>query len=158
MPASRGFTLIELIMAIMIVAVSMVGVLSVFILSVQHSADPMTRLQAQIIAEGYLNEILLKKFYDTGTNTVCPAGVPSHASYVCGYNGLSETPMTGYTATVTVTHSGATLGTLNNASVIRVLRVDVTVTGPGNTSITLSGYRANYECNASGDSECKPAT
>jgi MSHA pilin protein MshD len=158
MSVSRGFTLIELIMAIMIVAVSLVGVLSVFIMTVEHSADPMSRLQAQIIAERYLNEILLKKFYDTGSNTVCPAGAPSHASYVCGYNGLVETPLTGYSATVTVTHTGATLGALDNASVIRVLRVDVTVTGPGSTSISLTGYRTNYECNATGDAECKPAT
>jgi MSHA pilin protein MshD len=158
MSTSRGFTLVELVMAIMIVAVSMVGVLSVFIMSVQHSADPMSRLQAQIIAERYLNEILLKKFYDTATNTVCPAVAASHASFVCGYNGLSEAPLSGYTATVTVTHAGATLGALDNATVIRVLRVDVTVTGPADTSITLTGYRTNYECNASGDTECKPAT
>ena len=55
-----------------------------------------------------------------------------------------------------VTSAGVTLNGLNNASVIRVLQVDVTVTGPGSTSITLTGYRTNYECNVSGDSGCKP--
>jgi MSHA pilin protein MshD len=158
MSTSRGFTLIELIMAIMIVAVSLTAVMSVYIVTVQHSADPMNRLQAQIIAEGYLNEILLKNFYDTTTDTVCPGAAPSHAAYVCGYNGLTETPMSGYSATVSVVHSGATLGALDNASVIRVLRVDVTVTGPNSTSVTLSGYRTNYECHTLGDSGCKPAT
>src|SRR5438067_4776661 len=130
--------------------------MSVFVVTTQHSADPMARVQAQIIAEGYLDEVLLKKFYDTTTSKVCPAGAPSHANYVCGYNGLSETPIAGYTASVSVTSAGVTLNGLNNASVIRVLQVDVTVLGPGSTAITLTGYRANYECNAAGDPGCMP--
>ena len=55
-----------------------------------------------------------------------------------------------------VTSVGVTLNGLNNASVIRVLQVDVTVTGPGSTSITLTGFRTNYECNAAGDPGCVP--
>ena len=152
---AAGFTLVELIIAIVVVGIALASIMSVFVVTTQHSADPMMRVQAQILAEGYLDEILLKKFYDTTTSRVCPGGAPSHANFVCGYNGLSETPIAGYTASVSVTSSGVTLGSLNNASVIRVLQVDVTVTGPG-TSITLTGYRANYECNASGDPGCVP--
>ena len=153
---TAGVTLVELIIAIVVVGIALAAILSVFTVTIQHSADPMGRVQAQILAEGYLDEILLKKFYDTTTNRVCPGGAASHAAYVCGYNGLSETPITGYTASVSVTSSGVTLGSLNNASVIRVLQVDVTVSGPGSTSATLTGYRANYECNASGDPGCAP--
>jgi MSHA pilin protein MshD len=152
----RGFTLVEAIISIMIVAIAIAGVISVFIVTTQHSADPMSRVQAQLIAEGYLEEILLKRFYDATTNKVCPAGGPSHASYVCGYNGLSESPVTGYTANVTVSSSGVTLGSLNNSSVIKVLRVDVSVATPNGETITLTGYRTNYECNATGDPACVP--
>ena len=151
-----GMTLVELIVASVVVGVALAAIMSVFVVTAQHSADPMPRVQAQILAEGYLDEVLLKKFYDTTTSRVCPGGAPSHANYVCGYNGLSETPIAGYTASVSVTSAGVTLGSLSNASVIRVLQVDVTVAGPASTSITLTGYRANYECNAAGDPGCMP--
>ncbi len=151
-----GVTLVELVIAIVVLAIALTAIMSVFVVTTHHSVDPMLRVQAHILAEGYLDEVLLKKFYDTTTNRVCPGGAASHAAYVCGYNGLSETPIAGYTAGVSVTSAGVTLGSLNNASVIRVLQVDVTVTGPGGETITLTGYRANYECNAAGDSGCKP--
>ena len=153
---TAGMTLVELILAIVVVGVAVAAVLSVFVVTTQHSADPMGRVQAQILAEGYLDEILLKKFYDTTTSRVCPGGAGSHAAFVCGYNGLSETPIAGYTASVAVTSAGVTLNGMNNASVIRVLQVDVTVTGPGSASITLTAYRTNYECNAAGDPGCVP--
>ena len=145
-----GMTLIEIIIAIVVVGIALAAIMSVFVVTTQHSADPMARVQAQILAEGYLDEVLLKKFYDTTTSRVC------RAAYVCGYNGLSETPIAGYVASVAVTSVGVTLNGLNNASVIRVLQVDVTVTGPGSTSITLTGFRTNYECNAAGDPGCVP--
>jgi len=153
---SAGVTLVELLIAIVIVSIALLSVMSVFVVTTQHSADPMLRVQAQILGEGYLDEILLKKFYDPTTNKVCPAGAASHADFVCGYNGLVETPITGYSVSVSVTSAGATLGSLNNASVIRVLKVDVTVTSPDTATTTLTGYRANYECNASGDPGCIP--
>ena len=153
---AAGMTLIEIIIAIVVVGIALAAIMSVFVVTTQHSADPMGRVQAQILAEGYLDEILLKKFYDTTTSRVCPGGAASHAAYVCGYNGLSETPVAGYTASVAVTSAGVTLNGLNNASVIRVLQVDVTVTGPDSTSINLTGYRTNYDCNAAGDPGCVP--
>ena len=154
-----GVTLVELLIAIVVVGIALAAVMSVFVVTTQHSADPMARVQAQILAEGYLDEILLKKFYDTTTSQVCPGGAPSHAEYVCGYNGLPEAPISGYTVLVSVTPptpGTATLNGLDNSSVIRVLKVDVTVNGPGSTSITLTGYRTNYECDTSGNPGCVP--
>lgn len=151
--------MVEAILGIVIVSIALTAVMAVFVVTTQHSADPMAQLQAQILAEGYLEEILLKPFYDENTDKVCPGGAPSHAPYVCGYDGLSESPISGYTATVAVVSAGATLGSVNNADgTIRVLRVDVSVTGPGNTSITLTGYRTNYECDSSAapGNQCKP--
>jgi MSHA pilin protein MshD len=143
--SQHGVTLLEMIVAIAIVAIAMTGVLSVFVVATQHSADPMARLQAQIIAEGYLDEILLKKFANTATNHVC-TGVTT--DYVCGYHGFSATPVTGYPVSVSVQHDNAqALGSLNNGDgTIRVMRVDVTVATPNGETITLSGYRANYDC------------
>ena len=155
-----GFTLIEAIIAIVVVGVAVAGVLSVFIVTTSHSADPMARVQAQIIAEGYLDEVLLKKFYDSATNKVCPGGAGAHADYVCGYNGLSEAVpgIAGFNAAVSVSSTGVTLGSLNNAGAVRVLRVEVTITLPNGTSLTLTGFRTNYECNAPADPGCVPLT
>lgn len=142
-----GFTLFEMAIAIAIVGVSLAGVLSVFMVTTQHSVDPMARVQAQILAEGYLDEILLKKFANTTTNHVC-TGVTT--DYVCGYDGFTVTPIIGYTASVSIKRDNAqALGSLNNNDgTIRVMRVDVSVSTPSGETVVLSGYRANYDCPA----------
>jgi MSHA pilin protein MshD len=166
---SRGVTLLEMIMAIVIVSIALASVLSVFLVTTRHSADPMVAQQAQLVAEGYLDEILLKKFYDPETNTVCTGttGGESRNTYdnVCDFNNVSEQPTNQFGATmglpdysvlVKVENSGVTLGAINNTGAIRVLRVDVTVTGPAGISVTLSGFRTNYECNTGAEPACKP--
>jgi len=64
-----------------------------------------------------------------------------------------------YSVTVTVTRDATvSLNGLNNntgTGLYRVVRVDVSVTGPNSTSITLSGYRTNYNCEAVTDPGCK---
>ncbi len=169
--AQRGVSLLELILAIVVIGISLAAVLTVYSVAAQHSADPMVRQQAQLVAEAYLEEVLLKKFYDPDTSTVCPAAEGARANYdnVCDYNGINQAPtdqfgnaiatLAGYNVQVTVTtNNTVNLNGLTNgpaADEIRVLRVDITVTGPDNAIATLSGYRTNYECNASGDAGCK---
>src|SRR3954466_2993315 len=91
-----GVSLLELIIAIAIVGIALAGAVSVFVVTTQHSADPMSQEQAQLVAEAYLDEILLKKFYDPDTGTVCTGttGGETRPTYdnVCDYNGLSEQP------------------------------------------------------------------
>ena len=142
--AQRGVTLLELIIAIVIVGISLAAVLSVFVITTQHSADPMVRQQAQMIAESYLDEILIKRFNDPDTNSVCPANEGSRNLYdnVCDYNTLPDT--------VVRDQAGNAIAALS--------AYNVTVTGPNNTAVTLDAYRTNYECNTVGDPECKPAT
>ena len=144
--------------------------MSVIVVTTQHSADPMARQQAQLIAESYLDEILIKKFYDPDTNNVCPGAAEARTAFdnVCDYHGLNQVPtnqfgtaiagLSAYNVQVSVTTSGVSLNGVDNTSVIRILLVTVTVTGPNNTSVTLNAYRTNYQCNTTGDAECKPAT
>lgn len=53
----RGLTMIELIMFIVIVAVSLAGIIAVMRLTSANSADPLRRKQALMIAEGLLEEV-----------------------------------------------------------------------------------------------------
>jgi len=57
-----GLTLIELVMFIVIISVALAGIIGVFNLNVQHSADPMAQKQALAIAESMLEEIELMPF------------------------------------------------------------------------------------------------
>jgi MSHA pilin protein MshD len=166
-----GFSLLDLILGIVIIGVALASAVALFSITARGSVDPVVRQQAQLIAEAYLEEILLKKFYDPDTNTVCSntkEGSRNFYDNVCDYDGLSDVGQAknqfgnamgplGYSVGVAVTADGTvTLSGLNNASVVNVMRVDVTVTGPNNAAIVLSGYRTNYNCNVAGDPGCKP--
>ncbi|MFA7293127.1 MAG: type II secretion system protein [Rhodocyclaceae bacterium] len=59
---SRGVTLIEVIMFIVIVGVAAGGILMVFANTTRASADPLIRKQALAIAESLLEEIRLQPF------------------------------------------------------------------------------------------------
>ncbi len=111
---SRGFTLIEMVVAIVIIGIAVSGVLLVMNYTTAHSADPIIQTQAVAIAESYMEEIRLHPFAD-------PDGSDSgetRANYddVFDYNGLNEMPtdQTGaailglgsYTVSVTVANAG----------------------------------------------------
>jgi MSHA pilin protein MshD len=163
-----GFTLIELVVAIVVISVGCVGVVLMSTQLSRRSADPMLQAQAIAIAEAYLSEILLKDYLDPDTGTVCPAaegGGRSVYDNVCDYSGLSETGARTITAPSTVVSgtseyqidvvvaTNATLGAYSSST--DVLRVDVhvrhlssdsmeTQDQMGYSGITLSGYRASY--------------
>ena len=59
--SAQGFTLIEVIIFIVVVAAGLAGILLVSNTVVASSADPMVRKQAVAVAESMLEEILLKE-------------------------------------------------------------------------------------------------
>jgi len=90
------------------------------------------------------------------TRTAAPAfdnvndysGLPALVG-ISDLNGTAIAGLGGYTATITVATQ-----TLDNISNVdgngkpQSLLITVTVTGPGNTSVTLDGYRVRYAPNA----------
>jgi len=158
MPRSTraGFSLIEIVIAMVVLSVALTGTLSVMERTLRASADPMLMHQAIVIAETYLEEVSLQPYIDPDldqvTGAVCPAAEASRALYdnVCDYNGLSNsgardqtdsaiTGLEAYTIDVTVATS-ATLNTLSGSNA--VLRIDVRVQHSTGVDISISGYRS----------------
>ncbi len=146
-------SLIELVVAIVVVAICMTGAFALVDTTTRRSADPMLERQATSIAEAYLEEILQQAYLDPDDGTVCPAAEAQRGLFdnVCDYRDLTEVgarDQTGalvpglenYRVAVAI-DSKATLGAL--AGSIVVLRIDVTVSDPLGRPVRLSAYRTN---------------
>jgi MSHA pilin protein MshD len=145
----RGVTLVELVVAITIVAIAATTILGAFAAVATRSADAMMQQQAIAIGESYLTEILQRWVVD-------PNGTPPNtgrASWdlVDQYNGLVEAPhdqfgnaiasLSSYTVSVSTSQSSAFSPGVPAAA---ARRIDITVSYPRNASVMLSGYRTSY--------------
>jgi MSHA pilin protein MshD len=164
----HGFTLIELIITVVVLGIGATAFTILINQTTRASVDPLLRVQANAIAQSYLEEILSQAFCDPNFSTDCPnncnasacsnctvadAGRPNFND-VCDYqavndagavdrNGILIPGLGTYNVTVTVDDS-ASLGGLSGGAG-EVLRVDVSVTHgslPG--PVNLSGYRVNF--------------
>ena len=149
MQRQSGGTLIELVIAIVIISISVSAILMALSTSLAQSADPMIRHQAVSIAEAYLEEIALKPFAD-------PDGVDGEASRdlfddVDDYNTLVDVGardqfnaalagLEDYTVTVAVTASSA----LPSIASTDLFLISVTITHAAQIDFTISAYRANF--------------
>lgn len=150
-PSQRGFTLIELIIFIVVVGVGMAGILSVMNTAVKSSADPMLRKQSIAIAESMLEEILLKEY----TNALGAQSGRANWNLVTDAHNYSSTgikdpkdiPIAGlerYNISVRVVTATAADNAQLAGLTPPAYRVAVTVTDPGGTAVTLSGYKTSY--------------
>ncbi len=86
--SAAGFTLLETLVAIVIIAVALTGFTVVVSGSALRSADPVLRAQAAAIAHAYLEEIMSKAYADPdGTEA---GEVRTTFDDVDDYNGLSN--------------------------------------------------------------------
>jgi MSHA pilin protein MshD len=145
----RGVTLVELIVAITVVAIAATTILGAIAAVASRSADSMMQQQAIAIGQAYLDEILQRW-------VVAPGGSPPDTgrgswNTVDQYNGLVDagardqfgnaiTGLSGYTVSVSVSQSSG----LGGIPSTQARRIDVNVTYNPNGAVTLSGYRANY--------------
>jgi len=145
----HGFTLVELIVAITIVAIAATTLMGTIAAVASRSADSMLQQQAIAIAQAYLDEIEQRWVVD-------PNGTPPNTGrgswdLVDEYNGLVDVgahdqfgnaiaALAAYTISVSVAQSSALPGIASAAA----RRIDITVTASPNVSVRLSGYRTNY--------------
>jgi MSHA pilin protein MshD len=160
---SRGATLVELVITIVIISVAIAGVVGAFALLTGRSADPLNQTRAVALAQLYADEILARQYDD---NTP-PGGVPrqsgctiateesSRANYddVDDYQAISgEAPTDaagvpldasayqGFTVAVSVACAGTEVALPD----IDAKRVDITIQDPSGNAYLFTLYRANY--------------
>lgn len=143
---ARGFTLLEVIVAIVIIGVGLAGVLSVFNVNVRSSADPVVRKQLMAVAEEMIEEIALRPYAgptkesDAGCGRLTFDDVSDyHLSpanrQVCDVEGVPVPALAGYTLDVTVTDV-----TLDG---VPAKRIQV-VAARGSEQVTLVTWRTGY--------------
>jgi MSHA pilin protein MshD len=147
---SGGFTLIEMIVILVVVSIVAVALFGAITANVARSADPMIRMQAIAIAQGYLEEALLQAYADPdgGETGGCEEGSRPQYDDVQDYDCINgETPtdqfdnspvlLDDYTVDISVT------GTTLDPGGMPAQRVEVTVSHP-QFSTTLTGHRGNH--------------
>jgi MSHA pilin protein MshD len=143
----RGFTLVEMILAIVVLGIGIAGVMLAFSTAVRGSADPLVQHQMLAIAEEMLEEIQLKPYAPAKTSSGCLrsgfAGVLDYDGYNCALYALNATAgdppiaaLNGYTVSVSVSTQAL-------SGVGEARRIQVTVTR-GSDSLRLVGWRTNY--------------
>ena len=147
--AQRGVTLVELVIAITIVAIAATAVMGAMSTVTTRTADAMVQQQAVALAQAYLEEVLQRPVGDP--DGIEPESGRGSWDDIDDYNGLADTgardqfgnaiaELSGYNVTVAVVPTSAMTGVPSTAA----RRVDVTVTGPGGVTVALSGYRTGF--------------
>lgn len=147
-----GFTLVELMFFLVVVAIGLGGLLKVFNDAVLHSVDPVLRVKAVEKTQALLDEILARKFDEntpTGGYPPCNsagasacAGINSDSGYddVGDYNGYSDSSDTGLTTSVVVLNAGIEIGVTNTDA----RRITITTIMSDGSKVVLSAYKLNY--------------
>ena len=144
----RGVTLIELVLVIVIISIAVTAVLGVLSSTSASSAEALVRTQAVAIGNAYLEEALLKPFVDP--DAADGEAVRTDFDDVNDYDNLNDNgarnqfggalPGLGaYQVQMTVRP-----GALGGLPAADVLRIDVRVQHPSNTSVLLTAYRTRY--------------
>ena len=142
----RGLTLIEMVLAIVVLGVGLAGVMLAFPTVVRGSADPIVRKQMLAVAEELMEEIQLKP-YAVAANAAPAACARDTYNDLRDYNGYSSsnlcsidgTPISalaGYAVSVSVTSAAL-------AGVATALRISVTVTR-GQETLQLVSWRTDF--------------
>ncbi|OIQ65985.1 hypothetical protein GALL_524510 [mine drainage metagenome] len=147
----HGMTLVELVMAIVIISIGLAGILAVFSSTVKSSADPMMRKQMLAIAEELMEEIASKPY--APEPNAAPGGCARNTfndisdfdgygttGVICDADGNQIPALAGYSVGVAVVADAAAF---SSYGVTAASRITVTVTYQSQ-SISLISWRTNY--------------
>ncbi len=147
--ARHGLTLVELVLAMVVIGVGLAGVMLAYSTVTRASADPLVQRQMQAIAEELIEEIALKPFaaaVNAAPATACARDtwndIGDYAGYatsgrICSIDGSPIAALTGYSVRVSI--DAVTL-----AGVSAARRISVTVSRAGSADLTLRTWRTDY--------------
>jgi len=94
----RGFSLLEVVAAIVILGLMFAGFVTVYATILHQSSEPQLGVQAVTVADAYLNEITSRPYRDPDTTALCGGPEAQRTAFddVCDYDAL---PQNGCTAT-----------------------------------------------------------
>ncbi|MFZ5527260.1 MAG: type II secretion system protein [Pseudomonadota bacterium] len=143
-----GFTLIEMILAVVVIGIGLAGLLMALSTTVKRSADPIVTKQLLAIAEEMIEEIELKP-YTTEANTA-PVGCARNtyndvldyngyatSNKICDIDGGQIVSLNGYSVVVEVKTDAL-------AGVNAALKITVKASRGTKDSITLVSWRTEY--------------
>ena len=147
-------TLIELIVAMVIIGIGLIGVLATYTTTVRHSADPIVRKQMAAIANEMMEEIELKPFAVAAPNPPFAGcarlsfnDVRDYNGYssvnICDVDGTAVPDLQDYGVSVSVSPPAAAPIALSGVAATDQLTINVTVTHEGQ-SYSLTGWRTCY--------------
>lgn len=136
----RGLSLIELLIAIVILSIGLVGILAMLRVTTARSADPLVTKQTVAVADALMEEILSRDFGDYGTYSA--SFVNAALSGVTIFN-----PANSYQMAVSATASNSFVGAgALSVPSTDVYRIDVSVrAGTNGIAYQLTGYRFHYD-------------
>ncbi len=171
---SRGFSLIEIVIFIVIVGVAVAGITVQFSQNVAHSADPLLRQKTLALANGIMDEIVRKRWDEnspigggcvatgsgscaTGPAVSTPLGADgeSRADYddIDDYDAITnQSPPQDPTGTAISAYNGYTLSisvgypaaNWNGINSADVKQIDLALTNPIGETITFTMLRVNF--------------
>lgn len=146
----RGFTLLEIVVTLVLLAVAIVAILGLVAQIGGRSAAPVLHTQALYLAEGYLEEALLKRYSDPdGINEGCAVSRSQWddiGDFACLATPVVPTDPAGnslpglsrYRVSATVGAPTVVGGATTRRIEIRVTHLD------GGIDLRLAGLRAQY--------------
>lgn len=153
---SAGVTLVELIVALVIIGVALAGMIAVYTATTRSSTDPVIVQQMEAIADNMMEEILMKPFARQPGMPVPAASDRANYSVVSDYDGYGKSldgirdvegnqipGLERYNVAVSVKPAA-----LTNVPSADALRIVVTVTVSGTDPalpkpVVLTGWRTN---------------
>ena len=171
---SRGFSLVELVVIIVILGLALTGVTLVLNKVVEQSPTSLIQTRAMELAQAYLDEIMAKRFDEnTGQGGLPRCDSIDNAALACSnslssdsgeinrrlyddvddYNGLNEQPPQALSTGANLTNydgyrvqvSVAYAGSdLGLASNRHAKRITVSITTPTGNTVPVSSYRVNF--------------
>lgn len=154
-----AFSLIEMVMTLVILAIITSAITSAFVINTTHSSDPQIISQGVYIANAYLEEIMLKDFTDPDGGELYTAGAEAGETRVnyddiYDYHNLSDTTGAVFPGASTPNVVGlekynisVSVDTANISTLNSIALQPITVTVTHDTfplNITLTTYRTNY--------------